>query len=177
MVTAVRLWFAALAASSIAALACGNPVHDATVDALGPENPNVPPGPLHRPGQPCLACHGGEGPASLQFSVGGTVYAVRGQSRPAIGPCVQIEDIEGRYWTSAPTNTVGNFFVNESDFAPNFPIRMALVSCETGAIFQQMQTLAARDGSCADCHSSPASPTSAGLVYLAVDEPDDGGTP
>jgi hypothetical protein len=177
MVTVVRVWLAALAAGSVATLACGNPVHDDVVAALGPENPNVPPGPLHRPGQPCLACHGGEGPASLQFSVGGTVYAVRGQSRPAIGPCVQIEDIEGRYWTSAPANTVGNFFVNESDFAPNFPIRMALVSCDTGSIFQQMQTLSARDGSCADCHSNPASPTSAGLVYLAVDALDDGGTP
>jgi hypothetical protein len=177
MVTVVRVWLAALAAGSVATLACGNPVHDDVVAALGPENPNVPPGPLHRPGQPCLACHGGEGPASLQFSVGGTVYAVRGQLRPAIGPCVQIEDIEGRYWTSAPANTVGNFFVNESDFAPNFPIRMALVSCDTGSIFQQMQTLSARDGSCADCHSYPASPISAGLVYLAVDALDDGGTP
>jgi hypothetical protein len=177
MVIGARTRLAVLAAGSATALGCGDPVHDALVASLGPENPNVPPGPLHRPGQPCLACHGGEGPASLQFSVGGTVYAVRGQPEPAVGPCVQIEDIQGQYWTSAATNTVGNFFVAEADFAPVFPIRMALASCDSGFILQQMQTSAARDGSCADCHSNPTGPTSAGPVYLAVGGAVDGGTP
>ncbi len=168
---------AVLAAGSAAALACSDPVHDQLVASLGPENPTVPQGPLHRPGQPCLACHGGEGPASLQFSVAGTVYATLNQPQPAAGPCVQIEDIEGRYWTSAPTNAAGNFFVGETDFSPDFPIRMAIVACDTGFIFQQMQTYSARDGSCADCHLQPAGPTSPGVVYVALAGGVDGGAP
>lgn len=179
MVALPRARLAALAVTLPGLAACADPVHDQLVQSLGPENPNVPPGPMHRPGQPCLACHGGEGPASLQFSVGGTVYAVRNQPQPAVGPCVQIEDIQGRYWTSAATNAVGNFFVAEADFSPNFPIRMALISaldsCATGGILQQMETYAGRDGSCADCHSKPANQTSAGPVYVAVAGLGDGG--
>jgi hypothetical protein len=175
MVIVSRARLVLLAAGSAAAFACADPVHDQTVDSLGPETPGVPPGPLHRPGQPCLACHGGDGPASLQFSVGGTVYAVRDQPAPALGPCVQIEDIDGDFWTSAPTNDAGNFFVAETDFAPNFPIRLSLVTCSSGVILQQMQTYAARDGSCADCHSSPKGTTSAGPVYLAAGAIADGG--
>jgi hypothetical protein len=171
MVIAAPARFAMIATVSAAALACEDPVHDQLVASLGPENPNVPPGQLHRPGQPCLACHGGEGPASAQFSVGGTVYAVRGQPGPAVGARVQVQDIEGRYWTSELTNAVGNFFVFEADFAPAFPIRMEVFE---GKTTQQMQTYAARDGSCADCHSNPAGPTSAGPVYVFVG---DGGAP
>jgi hypothetical protein len=163
-----------IAAVSAAALACEDPVHDQLVESLGPENPNVPRGPLHRPGQPCLVCHGGEGPGGAVFSVAGTVYAVLGQPGPAVGASVQVQDIEGRYWTSAPTNAVGNFFVYESDFAPDFPIRMEVFD---GNIRQQMQTYAARDGSCADCHSNPPGPTSAGPVYVAVGAVGDGGAP
>ena len=65
------------------ARATSNPVHDNEVAALGPEDPSVPPGPDHRPGQPCLVCHGGSGPASAQFAVGGTVYAAQIGTRAA----------------------------------------------------------------------------------------------
>src|SRR5256885_5077120 len=56
-------------------VACNDPVHDARVDALGPEIDGVPRGPLHRRGQPCLTCHGGSGPANTELSVAGTVFA------------------------------------------------------------------------------------------------------
>ena len=49
--------------------ACGDPVHDARVAALGDERPGVPAGPNHRPGQPCLACHGGDGPSDVELAV------------------------------------------------------------------------------------------------------------
>jgi hypothetical protein len=162
---------AALALGSAATMGCDDALHDQIVTSLGPEKPGVPPGPLHRPGQPCLACHGGEGPAKVQFSVGGTVYAVRGQPGPAVGALVQVQDIDGRYWTSEPTNAVGNFFVLEASFAPDFPIRMEV---RDGNTTQQMQTYSAREGSCAVCHSSPPGPSSAGPVYVALG---DGGTP
>ena len=29
---------------------------------------------LHRPGQPCLTCHGGKGPGHVEFSIAGTLY-------------------------------------------------------------------------------------------------------
>jgi hypothetical protein len=66
-----------LAASMVVAAAissCADPVHDALVASLGPENPAVPQGQYHRAGQPCTACHGPEGPAKTQFSLAGTIF-------------------------------------------------------------------------------------------------------
>src|SRR6202020_2306636 len=90
-----------------------NPVHDNEVAALGPE-PTGSPGPDHRPGQPCLVCHGGSGPASLQFAVAGTVY--QAQSGAAVGQngaVVSLNDTNG-VTATATTNSVGNFWVLES---------------------------------------------------------------
>lgn len=176
MVTGARAFLVLLGASAgVASVACADPVHDDLVASLGPEAAGVPPGPTHRPGQPCLACHGGDGPASLQFSVGGTIYAVRGQPAPAVGALVQIEDIEGNYWTNT-TNSAGNFFVELSDFAPTYPIRMEVVSSDA-SIAQRMQTYAGRAGSCADCHTSRADPRSPGPIYLTVSVSNDAGAP
>ena len=69
-----------------------DPVHSSAVDALGPEVAGVPKGPYHRAGQPCVTCHGGEGPASQQFVMAGTVFFGPGntssegrKSRPIAG--------------------------------------------------------------------------------------------
>src|SRR5207249_3431097 len=53
-VTARWTW---LLAALGGAIACGDPVHDDAVAALGPEAPGVRPGPTPRPGQPGLTCH------------------------------------------------------------------------------------------------------------------------
>ncbi|HEY8089519.1 MAG TPA: hypothetical protein VIF09_16775 [Polyangiaceae bacterium] len=153
------------------AAACSDAVHDSAVAALGPEG-SVPPGPQHRPGQPCITCHGGSGPASLQLSLGGTVYVTQGGSDPAVGAVVQVEDIDGKVWT-VKTNSAGNFFVALRDFAPHYPILPTVTSAD-GTVTQPMLTLDNRDGSCADCHTNPAGPTSAGAVYLDL-APLDGG--
>lgn len=169
------LLVAATAAAALAApTACVDTVHEQDVKALGPEQPGVPPGPLHRPGQPCVTCHGGSGPASLQFSVAGTVYAVKGQPDPAVQAAVQIEDVDGKTWTVF-TNTVGNFFVTVKDFAPHYPTIMSVVSAD-GNTTQSMTTLDNRDGSCADCHTPTPGPTSPGPVYVSLTAPD-GGAP
>lgn len=147
-----------------ALVACVDEVHNEEVAALGPEQAGVPPGPLHRPGQPCLTCHGGSGPAKLQLSVGGTVYETEGQTMPSVGSHVVIEDIDGNLWTTAPTNAAGNFFVLLSDFAPHYPTQPTVVP-ENGTVSITMATHVSRDGSCADCHSNPAGPSSAGPVY------------
>ena len=164
---------ALLAVLAAAPVGCADPVHDQAVRALGSEDPNVPPGPLHRPGQPCLACHGGEGPASLQFSLGGTVLDTRGAPAPAVSAYVQTEDIEGRYW-AVQTNAAGNFYVGIADFEPDYPIQMSVLYPDAAA-GQQMQTYSGRDGSCADCHQSTTGPTSPGPVYLNLGLDDGGG--
>lgn len=153
---------------------CTNPVHDDAVQALGPEDPAIPRGPLHRAGQPCLTCHGGQGPAGAEFSLGGTIYATRGSSVPAVGALVQTEDIGGNYWTVS-TNEVGNFFVAAEHFVPQYPIKLNLFSADM-TVTQNMQTYSARQGSCAACHALPLGPTSPGPVYLATTLAD-GGTP
>jgi hypothetical protein len=147
-----------------ALLGCVDATHEDQVKALGGETPGVSPGPLHRPGQPCLTCHGGEGPAHAQFSVAGTVYAVRSQSTPAVGAEVQIEDITG-FIDTATTNTVGNFFIRSDDWAPTYPTQMQVA---LGSLTQQMTTHVGREGSCAGCHVAPQGPTSPGAVFVAA---------
>jgi|HubBroStandDraft_1064217.scaffolds.fasta_scaffold27211_2 hypothetical protein len=142
---------------------CVDETHEEEVDALGPEDPGVPRGPLHRPGQPCLTCHGGSGPAHHQFSIGGTVYTVQGQgSPPALGATVLVEDITGAVDT-VQSNEVGNFYITVQEWQPTYP---TLPQVTLGSVNQQMTTHVGRDGSCADCHQDPAGPTSAGHIYM-----------
>jgi hypothetical protein len=165
----------AVAASAAAFVGCVDPVHDQQVEALGGEAPGVPTGPDHRPGQPCLVCHGGQGPASTDFSVAGTVYAVEQQSAPAVGAQVQVEDMAGSVFVS-PTNAAGNFYVTTSQWQPTFPIKMQV---SLGPVTTGMMTAAGRDGSCAACHQSTVGPASPGPVYVATDPNQllgDGGT-
>jgi hypothetical protein len=146
---------------------CVDATHDDQVQALGGEDPAVQRGPLHRPGQPCLVCHGGEGPASGTFSVAGTVYALAGQSAPAVGAQVLIEDVTGVAFV-APTNPAGNFYITANQWKPTFPLKVQIT---LGASTEPMNTFVGRDGSCATCHTGThAGPTSAGAVYAASTE-------
>jgi len=162
-----RAWFArpTVVATVAALAACVDATHDEQVQALGGETPGVPKGPLHRPGQPCLVCHGGEGPASSRLSVAGTVYAVFEQSAPAVGADVQIEDITGTVFVS-PTNAAGNFYVTSETWQPTYPLQ---VQVSLGPASHQMLTHVGRDGSCAACHQSQLGPASPGPVYVASD--------
>jgi len=153
-----------VALSVLGPLGCVDPVHEDDVKALGPEDPTVPPGPDHRPGQPCLTCHGTLGPSSHQFSVGGTVYAVQGQAAPAAGATVQIEDITGSV-AVAQTSQSGNFYIPVQEWSPTYP---TVPQVSLGGVTQQMNTHVGRDGSCGTCHADPPGPTSAGHIYLKV---------
>jgi hypothetical protein len=155
-----RCALAALAA--LASAGCNDATHDEQVAALGGEDPNVPQGPLHRPGQPCLVCHGGIGPASAQFSAGGTVYTARTSQTPAVGAAIQIEDITGSVGTTT-ANAAGNFYIPVGQWQPTYPTQ-PLISL--GGMTQIMSTHVGREGSCGACHSDPASPVSAGHIYL-----------
>jgi hypothetical protein len=165
----------ALVGLAVAAACDGDPVHDNEVSALGGETGGVGPGPLHRPGQPCLVCHGGSGPASLQFAVGGTIY--QAQSGPLVAQDnATVSLIDANHQTaSATTNSAGNFWVTQSAWAPVFPVHVESVAYNDVSI--AMTTHIGRDGSCATCHFDPAGGDLVGHIYLAPGDEPDGGFP
>jgi hypothetical protein len=152
--------------------ACVDESHDLAVQALGPETPGVPRGPDHRPGQPCLLCHGGQGPASARFLMAGTVYAVQGESAPAPGARVTIEDVRGSSFT-ATTNEAGNFFIKPEEWSLVYPAETQVALGDEPP--ELMGTHISRDGSCADCHALTTSATSPGPVFAALPPLPDGG--
>jgi hypothetical protein len=150
---------------SFAGIGCGDPVHDTEVDALGPEDPNVPQGPLHRPGQPCVECHGGAGPGRMVMSFGGTIYEQAAAKKPAVAAIVKLIDANGQSHLSE-TNCAGNFFVQIVDWAPAFPVH---ASISYGAFSDEMRTHIGRNGSCAFCHQGVDGPSSVQHIYLSDD--------
>lgn len=179
--TPVRLSsFAVIVAAALcAALAwsCGDPVHDARVDALGPETAGVPRGPTHRAGKPCLTCHGGQGPADLELSIAGTVYQTAApDSPPAVGATVTIFDATQSPEGGAPhtfvTNAAGNFFAPKSEWSPIFPLHDIAVKAPDIDAPTLMHTTVGRDGSCATCHFDPRGEGSHGHVYLVLEAAD-----
>ena len=166
MRSSIRTAVIGVLASGVASLvACVDVVHEDQVQALGGEQPGVPVGPLHRPGQPCLVCHGGSGPASSQFSIAGTITMTQGQPGPASGAQVVIEDISGSIVTLT-TNPAGNFYVPLQDWSPQYPLQVNSVSL--GDNSQVMTTHIGREGSCAGCHQPLVGLTSPGPVYVAL---------
>lgn len=135
-------------------VSCMNPVHSDAVDVLGGEASGVRRGPTHRPGQPCLTCHGGEGPGEPDFELAGTVYEMNAQGGPdttrgAPGVTVAFTDAVGKTHTTE-TNSVGNFYVKEGRYAPTYPVYVTLA--RGGRTASTMKTRIGRRGSCADCH-------------------------
>jgi hypothetical protein len=164
-----------LAVLAIAGACDVDAVHDGEVAALGPEPNGGTPGPNHRPGQPCLVCHGGSGPASTQFALAGTIYqAQTGALVPQNGASIAVNDATGSKAT-ATTNTAGNFFILQSQWAPVFPVHVDSVGYND--VSTGMETHIGRDGSCATCHSDPAGGDLVGHVYLAPGDEPDGGFP
>jgi hypothetical protein len=118
---------ATIALSAIAGVSsCADPTHLAEVNALGPESPGVSPGPMHRPGQPCLTCHGGDGPAGATFVTAGTVYADPYQAGTTTylglnSAAVHLVDATGSTYDTT-TNSAGNFYVTPDAWNPTFPL-------------------------------------------------------
>jgi len=155
--------------ASLLAAACSDPVHDADVDALGGEAAGVPKGPTHRPGQPCLTCHGGDGPASFVMSVAGTVYTHLSGRTPARNAVVRVLDANERTYETR-TNEVGNFWVPAVEFEPAFPATAALtLTLGTITYPRVMQTTMRLDGSCNGCHSGPQRASSPGQLFVLPD--------
>ena len=148
-----------------ALVGCGDPVHDNAVAALGPEAPGVPKGPLHRPGQPCVLCHGPQGSATT-FLLAGTVYISADSRMPIENVTVNVTD-SASHKATATSNCAGNFFVTPAGFTPDAPLWVTLGQ---GDVFRQMDTAIYREGSCAACHHDPKGPAAVGHVFL-IDDP------
>jgi hypothetical protein len=119
----------------------------------------------HRPGQPCLACHGeGFTPGEEQFVVAGTVYPTPTSPRPdglggLAGVLVEITDAQDRT-VSVTTNRTGNFMFERGNeggrgrgripFDLVYPLRIRI---SLGDVEQVMESVTWREGSCATCHS------------------------
>jgi hypothetical protein len=164
----------------IACAGCVAPsLEEEAADELGPEPGNVEPGPEHRPNQPCLRCHSEDADdrGDEEFAVAGTAYRFRADTIGTRGLVVEITDADGVVY-SAQTNDAGNFFlVVEDDVdapeqrqdgelrvpsAPRYPLRVVV---RDGGFFKEMEGPIWREGSCAECHTEPAGPTSNGRVY------------
>lgn len=153
-IPAAALGLAAIAVVGVgvgaSASACRyDPVPQALIDSLGEETGS--PGPTHRPGQPCLACHSTYEGATPAMAVGGTVYTQdeMGVLIPAPRVIVTITDTSGDS-RKACTNSAGNFYIEKSDWEDvAFPLAVT-------AGDRKMRSLIGRDGSCATCHKTPA---------------------
>ena len=146
-----------LALGAALGVACSlDPVPDQRAADLGDEAPGVAPGPLHRAGQPCLACHD-------EMSIAGTVYAVRGSGAPLANAQVHFTDNAGSTAT-ALSNAAGNFYLLDSQWRPTFPVR---VEVDYGTVKATMNSIIGRDGSCATCHLAPSTRISPGPIYVA----------
>jgi hypothetical protein len=164
---AVLVAFAALGACNVVEDVL-DPVHDQAVSALGPETFGLRKGPTHRPGQPCLTCHGGQGPGNPELSVAGTVYKTQPATEWLEGATVTLTDAAGTI-RQLTTNRTGNCLIGKNEWTPVYPMR---VKVSFGGVSIDMVTHVGRSGSCADCHTDPTSPTSAGHVYLVANPAD-----
>jgi hypothetical protein len=163
-----RSWSIAVLAASTVLLGCRDPVVSEGQAALGPEQPGVPHGPLHRPGQPCTLCHSSTGGDNPEFALAGTVYQSADSKEPLVGAVVQVIDKDGaqRYFT---TNAVGTFYVTTSDWSPNFPLwtSVGYTCADSTYVHADMQTQIFRATACADCHFDPRGPSSPGHIYFS----------
>lgn len=143
-------------------VACVDPVHDEEVAAQGPEAPGVEEGPLHRPGSPCLVCHGERGPGEPEFSVGGTVFVAWDSDVGANGAVVKVTDARGSS-KELTTNAAGNFWATKREYDPVYPLRVELTY--EGQV-EPMDTLVRRDGGCGTCHRGSGNASHMPRIYV-----------
>lgn len=148
-------------------LSCFNPVHSDAVTALGDEVPGVPKGATHRAGQPCLVCHGGNGPGP-DFAIAGTVFETSAALKGANSATVRLIDAKGKKIETS-TNTVGNFYLEAGKWSPTYPVSVTVLESPTSASPKVMATPIGRQTSCAACHSlKGASRTTELPVYVGA---------
>jgi hypothetical protein len=159
------LVLAGASACAPAVLSPADPEHALAVAALGSEDPKVPRGPLHRPGQPCALCHD-VGADATPFSIAGTVFRDDTSATPLTDADILLVDSASNRFT-AHSNCVGNFYVRGADFEPVWPF---WVTVRQGANDSAMASPVHRERSCAACHFKPLGPRTSGQAYLTSDD-------
>ncbi|MGE3633660.1 MAG: hypothetical protein AB7P00_27410 [Sandaracinaceae bacterium] len=147
---------------AIGAVGCIGMTPDDRARAALPDD-GVEEGPLHRAGQPCLLCHSSRGGTGPYFRVAGTVYATDGVTGVA-GVEVTLVDVTGSVHV-ATTNQVGNFMVEEDEWAPVFPLIADLFDGDNRI---GMRSPISREGGCAFCHGHELTASSVGPVEIGV---------
>lgn len=151
---------AAWLVACVTASACiGTTPEEEAADRAGPEDGDE--GPTHRPGQPCLVCHGEDyTPGGEVFAVAGTVFATADEPRGLEGVHVELVDDEGTLF-DVTTNRTGNFMIStggdgdqedgwlRAGRSPVFPLHVRVYR---GELEQIMRSVIHREGSCAGCH-------------------------
>jgi hypothetical protein len=169
---------------------CGNPAIDVIVNDLGPEDSAVPVGPFHRPGQPCVACHGPYYGASPRMSIAGTIFASLTKAADATKPVpvnkaqIVLVDTDNKpdpmVRAYPRTNCAGNFYISYDDFVPQFPVAVQ-VQCPDPkdmadpanltplpTIALTMQGRISREGSCNACHRGERNQGSPGWAVCSA---------
>ena len=161
----------------LALTACGSPVREVNIEELGPEAEGFPPGPAHRPGQPCVLCHSETGGAEPVYSVAGTLFfesvknGVTTLELTDSNFTIFVQDSEGvQQQIPVETDNCGNFFIEKSVFDPSFPLRTEIRNSD-GTLLNRMNSRIGRDGSCGGCHVNPKGPFSPGPVYVSSNDP------
>ena len=153
---------AVIGAAAVLASCAVDPVHNASVNALGGEISGVPQGEYHRAGQPCTTCHGPLGPAKTTFTIAGTVFY---GPKKAIGvdnvQVIMVDSLNSSF--TAYTNCVGNFYVAPEQWKPAYPV---LVGIAGGGARADMISHIGREASCANCHKDPPYYDSQGHIHL-----------
>lgn len=164
---------------------CGNPAIDSLVATLGPEDSKVGVNVNHRPGQPCVACHGPYYGASPRMSIAGTVFGNPNATEPT-----PVQNVRIRLFDTAGTaarlsifsECSGNFFVNysdDNDTALFFPLAVRIDCPEPENVGKRdndppihlaMQSRVSREGSCNACHRGNRFQNSPGWVICDASE-------
>jgi hypothetical protein len=163
--------------STVLCLSCSDPLRDGKIEALGGEDQGFEPNEIHRPGQPCVACHSVYGGAEPEMSIAGTLFTdptavdENGDPKPlrlVPNHIIRLIDSEGTI-KERETNRCGNFAFTLEEFNPAFPVRAELYGKgEDGAKIpiDVMASRIGREGSCGACHAHPATSQSPGVVYV-----------
>ena len=160
----------ALVFAATVSASCFDPVHADDVAARGPEQSGVREGPTHRPGQPCLVCHGGSGPASAEFEIAGTIYELReSPSAPVADVTIVISDSSSPpKLVTLTSNQAGNFYLQKDRETLYYPLHIEIdddrikqdhPSTPLGGKIRSMVTPIGRNGGCAFCHVDNLDPT------------------
>lgn len=164
-----------LCAAVLLCVSCSDPLRDGKIEVLGEEEGAFPPNEIHRPGQPCVACHSVYEGAQPLISIGGTLFTDPDRDDPdelglQLVPqhIIRLIDSEGTI-KDLVTNRCGNFFVTQDEFDPAYPVRAELYGPgpdDTLIPIDVMASRIGRDGSCGACHAHPATSQSPGVVFV-----------